>query len=110
MCSTTRPSSSTSDTIQNLSTVYEYFSPCCDALTFCARGPGWVLRGKTGLTEQGDRAVGWLVGILEEGERSYLYATLVLAGAEDLERVIPLRAALTRALLQRHGHPLASTG
>ncbi|MCA9688827.1 MAG: hypothetical protein KC636_04410 [Myxococcales bacterium] len=74
------------------------------------RGPGWVLRGKTGLTEQGDRTVGWLVGILEEGERSYLYATLVLAGAEDLERVIPLRAALTRALLQRHGHPLASTG
>lgn len=62
-----------------------------------------VLRGKTGLQIQGDRLVGWLVGFVDRGGASYVYATLVLAPASEARRIIPLRLELTKQLLARRG-------
>jgi beta-lactamase class D len=65
--------------------------------------PGLVLQGKTGLGDEGDRVVGWLVGFLEKDRRTYVYATLVLAPGAETRRVMPLRRELTEKLLARHG-------
>lgn len=65
------------------------------------RGPGWVLRGKTGLGVMDDRAVGWLVGSTERDGRLYLYATLLLGDSTD--QLKPLRREITEELLRHHG-------
>jgi beta-lactamase class D len=65
--------------------------------------PGVTLRGKTGLTIQGDRAVGWLVGSVDKGGATFIYATLLLAPERELSRMIPLRHTVARRLLARHG-------
>jgi beta-lactamase class D len=62
-----------------------------------------VLRGKTGLEVQDDRTIGWLVGFVDKGGASYVYATLVLAPASEARRIIPLRRELTQQLLARRG-------
>lgn len=68
---------------------------------------GITLRGKTGLTQQDDRSVGWLVGSVErEGGGTSVYATIVLAPRADIDRIIPIRMELTTALLRRRGLPL----
>ncbi|MDX9720554.1 MAG: penicillin-binding transpeptidase domain-containing protein [Myxococcota bacterium] len=64
------------------------------------------LFGKTGLGELDGRAIGWLVGYVQRGERRYAYATFVRsrAGTEveaEQRRLMPLRLELTRALLAR---------
>lgn len=72
---------------------------------------GAVLRGKTGLGAQDDRAIGWLVGLVDRGGRSWAYATFVTqtsaAQGETIEaaqrRFMPMRRSLTTALLARHG-------
>jgi beta-lactamase class D len=61
--------------------------------------PDAVLRGKTGLTVEDDRAVGWLVGFLERGMDRWVYATLLLAPKEEMQKLMPLRKALTKRLL-----------
>lgn len=64
------------------------------------QGDGWVLRGKTGLGQEGKRRVGWLVGLIDAKGKSYAYATLILGHAD---RFAELRLELTRALLLRFG-------
>ncbi len=64
---------------------------------------GVVLRGKTGLGVQGDRAVGWLVGLVERGRDSFAYAMLVVAPRAAVNRVAPLRELLARRYLARYG-------
>ena len=62
-----------------------------------------ILRGKTGLTEQGGRSIGWLVGFAEKAGASYVYATLLLAPEGEMKRIMPLRLELTKQLLARRG-------
>lgn len=64
---------------------------------------GVVWRGKTGTGLEGDRAIGWLVGTVERGGRTWAYATLVLAPRARLEYVQKIRHDLTRTLLRRAG-------
>lgn len=62
--------------------------------------------GKTGLGEQDERVVGWLVGYVEAEGRRYEYATFVRGGKstpEEFRRLIPLRKPITRALLVEVG-------
>lgn len=68
-----------------------------------AQAPGWSWRGKTGLGDDADRAVGWLVGLCERAEQAWAYALMVRAPATEIERMIPLRPQLARALLVRYG-------
>ena len=65
------------------------------------RGPGWVLRGKTGMGVMDDHVVGWLVGSTEQGGRLYLYATLLLGDSTD--QIKPLRREIAEELLRHHG-------
>lgn len=65
------------------------------------RGPGWVLRGKTGLGRERDGASGWLVGSVDRGGRRYLYA-LVLHGSSTAA-LLPLRRPMADELLRRFG-------
>jgi beta-lactamase class D len=67
------------------------------------RREGWVLRGKTGLTEQDGRVVGWFVGFVEQPAGWIAYATLILGAPDDIGRVIPARKELTKKLLARFG-------
>lgn len=64
----------------------------------------YVLRGKTGLTVIGERAIGWLVGFVERGGLDrYVYASLTLAPRERAAELIPLRKAIAKKLLVRAG-------
>ncbi len=65
--------------------------------------PGFTLRGKTGLGRDGGSAVGWLVGELERDGAYFVYATVVLDSAGNLDRIALIRKALTERLLARHG-------
>ena len=63
-------------------------------------------RGKTGLGTQDGHAIGWLVGYVERAGRRHAYATVMRgANAEEreVERLIPLRKAITRRVLERAG-------
>jgi beta-lactamase class D len=68
-----------------------------------AQAPGWSWRGKTGLAERDGLAVGWLVGLAERDGATWAYALLIRAPEAELERMIPLRAELTRGLLVHYG-------
>lgn len=63
---------------------------------------GIKLLGKTGLTVQDERAVGWLVGLVERNLDRYVFALLVLAPKERLDELIPMRRPLATALLSRY--------
>lgn len=71
-------------------------------------GEGWILRGKTGWTEQDGRQVGWFVGYLTKGERVYFFATQVHAKTE-VPQFITSRLALTEIGLQKMGLIPATT-
>ncbi|NEV60344.1 class D beta-lactamase [Thiorhodococcus minor] len=62
--------------------------------------PDWTLRAKTGWSTRLSPSIGWYVGDLETRDETWVFAlNLDLRDAEDL----PLRAALTRAVLQAKG-------
>lgn len=65
-----------------------------------------VWRGKTGLGRQDGRAIGWLVGTTEVAGARWTYATLLRGSSDDeaeVQRLVPLRKALSRRLLVRAG-------
>ncbi|MBF5046040.1 class D beta-lactamase [Aggregicoccus sp. 17bor-14] len=65
--------------------------------------PGFSLRGKTGLGREQGRAVGWLVGEVEQDGAQYVFATLTLDAKGNTDRLAPLRRPLTEKLLARYG-------
>ncbi|WP_170136599.1 penicillin-binding transpeptidase domain-containing protein [Nannocystis exedens] len=75
-----------------------------------AQAPGWSWRGKTGLTAHEGRAVGWLVGLAERDGTTWAYALLLRAPEAEEERLVPVRAELTRALLIHYGALPAEAG
>lgn len=66
------------------------------------QGPGFTLRGKTGLGYQGGSAVGWLVGDVEDEGARWVYALVVLGPAEAQRRVAEARRPLLERLLSSH--------
>jgi beta-lactamase class D len=62
-----------------------------------------VFRGKTGLSVQDGRAVGWLVGYAERAGHRYAYATFVHDTAPDVARLKPMRKEIARELLVKAG-------
>jgi beta-lactamase class D len=67
------------------------------------QGPGFTLRGKTGLGTQDGSAVGWLVGEVENEDARWVYALVVLGSAEAQGRVAAARRPLLERLLSSHG-------
>lgn len=63
----------------------------------------FTLRGKTGLGREDGMAVGWLVGEVERDGAAFVFATLVLDPRGDVDRIAPIRRALSERLLLRHG-------
>lgn len=62
-----------------------------------------VFRGKTGLSVQDGRAVGWLVGYAERAGHRFAYATFVRDTAPDGARIKPMRKEIARELLVKAG-------
>lgn len=62
-----------------------------------------VFRGKTGLSVQDGRAVGWLVGYAERAGHRWAYATFVHDAAPDVARIKPMRKEIARELLVKAG-------
>jgi beta-lactamase class D len=60
-----------------------------------------IWRGKTGLGAQDGRALGWLVGRVERGDRRWTYALFVRETGPDGKRLVPMRKELARELLVR---------
>nr|WP_276604778.1 penicillin-binding transpeptidase domain-containing protein [Nannocystis sp. RBIL2] len=75
-----------------------------------AQAPGWSWRGKTGLTAHEGRAVGWLVGLTERRGTTWAYALMLRAPEAEVERLMPVRAELARALLIHYGALPAEAG
>ena len=66
------------------------------------RGPGWVLRAKTGWAGRVEPSIGWYVGWLERADgRTWTF--VVNLDIEDPERDLPKREALAREALKKAG-------
>lgn len=63
------------------------------------RGPGYVLRAKTGLTTQGNRTIGWFIGYVERGDRVYAFANHIEKASID-DAFWDLRIETARAILK----------
>ncbi|MCB2379626.1 class D beta-lactamase [Hymenobacter sp. BT635] len=73
------------------------------ALLVLSRGPGWVLRGKSGWTMQSGHDNGWFVGWVEQGSKTYFFALNAepANGGPATEKFVLGRRAVTEQILQR---------
>ncbi|WP_167852024.1 class D beta-lactamase [Hymenobacter elongatus] len=75
-------------------------------LLVLSRGPGWVMRGKTGWTMQQGHDNGWFVGWVEQGRKIYFFALNVEpkhAGPVTAKFVQGRRAVTEQILRQEFG-------
>ncbi|UOQ74300.1 class D beta-lactamase [Hymenobacter cellulosilyticus] len=68
-----------------------------------SRGPGWVLRGKTGWTMQQGHDNGWFVGWVEQNGKAYFFALNAepADGKPATAQFVQGRRAITEQILQR---------
>jgi beta-lactamase class D len=73
------------------------------AMLVLSRGPGWVLRGKTGWTMQQGADNGWFVGWVEQNGKVYFFALNAepADGKPATPRFVQGRRAVTEQILQR---------
>ncbi|TGE25723.1 class D beta-lactamase [Hymenobacter aquaticus] len=73
------------------------------ALLVLGRGPGWVLRGKTGWTMQSGADNGWFVGWVEQAGRTYFFALNAepANGGPATDNFVRGRRAIAEQILQR---------
>ncbi len=66
---------------------------------------GIILYGKTGFARQERDStflwVGWYVGYVQRGSRTWPYATLLLGSDKDQDQIIKSRIAITKAILRK---------
>ncbi len=63
----------------------------------------WIFRGKTGMTVQDGKNLGWLVGYLEENGNVWLYVCNVESGTENQERFKESRRGITEKIFKSMG-------
>jgi len=63
----------------------------------------WIFRGKTGMTVQNGRNIGWLVGYLEENGHVWLYVCNVESGLENDARFRESRRAIVEKVFKSMG-------
>ncbi|WP_167856493.1 class D beta-lactamase [Hymenobacter metallicola] len=73
------------------------------AMLVLSRGPGWVLRGKTGWTSQQGYDNGWFVGWVEQGGKTYFFALNAepADGKPATATFVQGRRAVTEQILQQ---------
>lgn len=64
---------------------------------------GFLLRAKCGTVTQDQQAIGWVVGYVDRGTRSWAFATLVRAQKGEESRLARVRVPIAKALLARYG-------
>lgn len=63
----------------------------------------WIFRGKTGMTEQDDKNIGWLVGYLEEQGNVWIYVCNVESGLDNTEKFKESRRGITEKVFRTMG-------
>lgn len=63
----------------------------------------WTFSGKTGMTEQDNRNIGWLVGYLEENGNVWIYVCNVESGLDNTERFKESRRGVTEQVFKSMG-------
>jgi beta-lactamase class D len=63
----------------------------------------WTLRGKTGMTEQDGKNIGWLVGYLEENGNAWIYVCNVESDLSNTEKFKESRRGITEKVLRSMG-------
>jgi beta-lactamase class D len=63
----------------------------------------WIFRGKTGMTVQDDKNIGWLIGYLEENGNVWLYVCNMESGPENLEKFKESRRGITEKVFKSMG-------
>jgi len=63
----------------------------------------WIFRGKTGMTIQNDKNIGWLVGYLEENGNVWLYVCNMESGTDNTEKFKESRRGITEKVFKSMG-------
>lgn len=63
----------------------------------------WIFRGKTGMTVQDDKNIGWLVGYLEENGNVWLYVCNVESDQENSAKFRESRRGITEKIFKSMG-------
>lgn len=63
----------------------------------------WTFYGKTGMTVQDNKNIGWLVGYLEEGGKTWLYVCNVESGQENSAKFREARRGITEKVFRSVG-------
>jgi beta-lactamase class D len=63
----------------------------------------WIFRGKTGMTVQDDKNIGWLVGYLEEKGNVWFYVCNVESGIDNAEKFKESRRGITEKVFRSMG-------
>jgi len=63
----------------------------------------WIFRGKTGMTVQNDKNIGWLVGYLEENGNVWIYVCNVESGLENTEKFKESRRGVVEKVFKSMG-------
>ena len=63
----------------------------------------WIFRGKTGMTVQDNKNIGWLVGYLEENGNVWLYVCNMESNLSNLEKFKESRRGITEKIFKSVG-------
>ena len=63
----------------------------------------WIFRGKTGMTVQDGKNIGWLVGYLEENGNVWLYVCNMESGPENTDKFKESRRGITEKVFKSMG-------
>ena len=63
----------------------------------------WIFRGKTGMTVQDGKNIGWLVGYLEQNDNKWLYVCNVESDQENTEKFKASRRGITEKVFKSMG-------
>jgi beta-lactamase class D len=63
----------------------------------------WIFRGKTGMTVQDGKNIGWLIGYLEEDGNTWMYVCNVESGQENAAKFRESRRGITEKVFKSMG-------
>jgi len=72
-------------------------------LTILKKTDKWTFSGKTGMTEQDNKNIGWQVGYLEENDKVWIYVCNVESGLDNTEKFKESRRGVVEKVFKSMG-------